>query len=73
MELRFLGAFSWYHGPTGRKLLQVLWEKAGLRDPPRSLTANTTELALLPSRHGRLNPKDMIMSEAKHNLHLIIL
>lgn len=59
----FLGAFSWYYGPTGRKLLKVLWKQAGLLNPPDGLTANNTELALLPSRHGRLDPREMILHE----------
>ncbi|CAE7229472.1 unnamed protein product, partial [Symbiodinium sp. CCMP2456] len=45
----FQGALSWFHGPTGRKVLASLWRAAGLESPPSGLQRNTTEVVFAPS------------------------
>ncbi|OLQ05618.1 hypothetical protein AK812_SmicGene11180 [Symbiodinium microadriaticum] len=45
----FQGALSWFHGPTGRKVLASLWRAADLESPPSGLQRNTTEVLFAPS------------------------
>ncbi|CAK8987939.1 unnamed protein product [Durusdinium trenchii] len=62
-----LGALSWFHGPTGKKLLAALWRAAGehmhMGKPPSGLRRNTTEVLLAPSPGRATDLEDFLLKD----------